>query len=133
MPIPELLTEKVINAIFEVANTLGAGFLEKVYEKSLLKELALRGIPAAAQRPFPIAYKGHSVGDYIADIVVQNQLLVEVKCTERLANQHTAQCINYLRASGLTLCLLVNFQKPRVEIKRIVYGYDPEPDQHPMG
>jgi GxxExxY protein len=132
MPIPGLLTEKVINAIFEVANSLGAGFLEKVSEKSLLKELALRGIPAAAQKPFPIACKGHSVGDNIADIVVQNQLLVEVKCTDRLANQHTAQCINYLRASGLTLCLLVNFKKPRVEIKRIVYGYDPESNENPI-
>lgn len=85
----DLLTENVLAAIFEVANTLGAGFLEKVYERALLKELTLRGIPAAAQALFPIAYKGQSVGDYIADIVVANQLLVELKCVDRLANEHT--------------------------------------------
>jgi GxxExxY protein len=126
MPQTTELTENVLAAVFEVANTLGAGFLEKVYERALLKELALRGIPAATQALFPIAYNGLSVGNYLADIVIENQLLVELKCVDRLANEHTAQCINYLRASGLTLCLLVNFQKPKVEWKRIVYRFHPE-------
>lgn len=117
------LTERVLAAVFEVSNTLGAGFLEKVYERALLRELALRGIRAAAQASFAITYKGHYVGEYFADLLVEEVLVIELKCVERLANEHTAQCLNYLRASGRTLCLLVNFQKPKVEWKRIVLGF----------
>ena len=117
------LTERVLGAVFEVSNTLGAGFLEKVYERALLRELGLCGIRATAQASFGVTYKGYSVGEYFADILVEEKLVVEIKCVERLANQHTAQCLNYLRASGRTLCLLVNFQKPKVEWKRIVLGY----------
>jgi len=115
------LTERVIGAAFEVSNTLGAGFLEKVYERALLFELGVRGIRATPQSPLSIAYKGHSVGEYVPDILVEDVLLVELKCVEHLANERTAVCINYLRASGLSVCLLVNFQKPKVEWRRIVY------------
>src|SRR5580704_12626936 len=101
------LTEQVLNAVFEVSNTLGAGFLEKVYERALLKELGLRGIRATAQNSFIVTYKGQNVGEYIVDILVEDVLLVELKCVERFANEHTAQCLNYLRASGLTVCLLI--------------------------
>jgi len=124
----DLPTERVLAAIFEVSNTLGAGFLEKVYERALLRELALRGISATAQASFAIAYKGQYVGEYFADILVEN-VVVELKCAERLANEHTAQCLNYLRASGKTVCLLVNFQKPKVEWKRIVQGYQDHQSQ----
>ena len=117
------LTERVLGAVFEVSNTLGAGFLEKVYERVLLRELALRGISATAQASLAVISKGQSVGGYFADILVEDVLVVELKCVERLANEHTAQCLNYLRASGLTVCLLVNFQKPKVEWKRLVLGY----------
>jgi GxxExxY protein len=117
------LAEQVLNAVFEVSNTLGAGFLEKVYERALLKELGLRGIRATAQNSFIVTYKGQNVGEYIVDILVEDVLLVELKCVERFANEHTAQCLNYLRASGLTVCLLINFQKPKVEWKRIVYRF----------
>jgi len=120
------LTERVLGAVFEVSNTLGCGFLEKVYERALLRELALRGIRAADQVSFAVTYKDHPVGEYFADILVEDVLVVELKCVERLANEHTAQCLNYLRASGRTLCLLVNFQKPKVEWKRIVQGFPPE-------
>jgi GxxExxY protein len=120
---PDSLTERVLAAIFEVSNTLGAGFLEKVYERALLRELALRGISAVAQASFTIVYKGHNIGEYCADILVENVLVIELKCVEHLASEHTAQCLNYLRASGRTVCLLVNFQKPKVEWKRIVQGY----------
>ena len=109
------LSERVLGAVFEVSNTLGAGFLEKVYQRALLRELSLRGIRATAEASFAITYKGHSVGEYYADLLVEDALVVELKCAERLANEHVAQCLNYLRASGLTLCLLVNFQKPKVE------------------
>ena len=85
MEINDSLTEQVLAAVFEVSNTLGAGFLEKVYERSLLNELKLRGIQAVAQAPFPVLYKGEDVGQYIADIVVQNVLLIELKCVDRLA------------------------------------------------
>jgi GxxExxY protein len=117
------LTERVLGAVFEVSNTLGAGFLEKVYERALLIELGLRGIRATAQSSFAITYKDHYAGEYFADILVENVLVVELKCVERFGNEHTSQCLNYLRASGLTLCLLINFQKPKVEWKRIVRGF----------
>ena len=88
------------------------GFFDSLTER--VKELGLRGIRAAAQASFAVTYKGHSVGECFADILVEDVLVVELKCVERLASEHTAQCINYLRASGRTLCLLVNFQIPHL-------------------
>jgi GxxExxY protein len=120
----DLLTERVLGAVFEVSNTLGAGFLEKVYERALLRELGLQGIRATAQTSIDVSYKGHSVGEYFADLLVEDALVVELKCVERLASEHTAQCLNYLRASGLTVCLLVNFQRPKVEWKCIVHRFE---------
>ena len=114
------LTENALGAVFEVSNTLGAGFLEKVYQRALLQELQLRQIRAVAEVSLTVTYKGRNVGDYFADIVVDDKLVIELKCVAHLANEHTAQCLNYLRASGLPVCLLVNFQKPKVEWKRIV-------------
>jgi GxxExxY protein len=114
------LTEAVIGSAFEVANVLGAGFLEKVYERALIRELALRGVKAKAHVSFPVCYKGQYVGEYVADLVVEEQLIVELKCVDRLANEHLAQCINYLKASGLHVALLVNFQRPKVEWKRVL-------------
>jgi GxxExxY protein len=114
------LTEKVLGAVFEVSNTLGAGFLEKVYERALLMELRTRGIRATGQTSLAVSYKGQTVGEYFVDILVEDVLVVELKCVDHLANEHTAQCLNYLRASGRALCLLINFQKPKVEWKRIV-------------
>jgi GxxExxY protein len=119
----EPLTERVLGAIFEVSNILGAGFLERVYQRALLRELALRGMQATAEASLAVTYKSHSVGEYFADILVEGILIIELKCVERLANEHMAQCLNYLRASGLGLCLLVNFQKPKVEWKRIINGF----------
>jgi GxxExxY protein len=117
------LTEKVLSAIFEVSNALGAGFLEKVYERALLRELALRGIQAETQAEITVKYKGYCVGEYFPDLLVEGSLIVELKCVERFANEHVAQCLNYLKATGRTVCLLVNFQKPRVEWRRIVSGF----------
>src|SRR5882724_3006764 len=84
------LTERIIGAVFEVSNTLGAGFLEKVYERALLRELSLRGIRATAQASFAVTYKGHKIGEYFADILVEDVLVVELKCVERLANEGLA-------------------------------------------
>ena len=114
------LVEKVIGAAYEVSNVLGAGFLEKVYQRALLKELALRSLKAESEVSFPVTYKGHSVGVYVADIVVEDVLIVELKCVEQLSNQHLAQAINYLKASGVKIALLINFQRPKVEWKRVV-------------
>ena len=98
--------------------------MEKVYERALLRELALRGIRATPQAAFKVTYKGYPVGDYFADILVEDSLVIELKCVDHLGNEHTAQCLNYLRASGLAVCILVNFQKARVEWKRIVCGFE---------
>ncbi len=117
------LTERVLGAVFEVANTLGAGFLEKVYQRALLRELGLRGIRATAEASFTVTYKRYSVGEYFADLLVEDVLVVELKCVERLSTEHTAQCLNYLRASGRTVCLLDNFQNPKIEWKRIVHRF----------
>ena len=119
------LTERVLGAVFEVSNTLGAGFLEKIYERALLRELNLRGIRASSQASVTVNYKGLCIGQYLTDILVEDVLLIELKCAERLAPEHTAQCLNYLKASGLTVCLLINFQKPKVEWKRIAHGFHP--------
>ena len=119
----DALTERVLGAVFEVSNTLGAGFLEKVYQRALITELRLRGFRAAAEVSLNVTYKGHLVGEYFADILVEDVLVIELKCAERLCNEHVAQCLNYLRASGLAVCLPVNFQKPKVEWKRIVCGF----------
>jgi GxxExxY protein len=117
------LSERALGAIFEVANTLGPGFLERVYERALLAEMRLRGIPAESQISFPVHYKSQCVGEYYGDILVDRALVVELKCAERLTNEHMAQCLNYLRASGLRLCLLVNFQKAKVEWRRVVLKF----------
>ncbi len=114
------LTEAVFGSAFEIANVLGAGFLEKVYERALIQELALRGVRARAQVSFPVCYKGQYLAEYVADLVVEEKLIVELKCVDRFANQHLAQCINYLKASGLRVALLINFQKPRVDWKRVL-------------
>ena len=118
----DLLIGVVVGAAYEVSNVLGAGFLEKVYERALVKELALRDVALQTQVAFPVAYKGQWIGEYVADLVVGDRLIVELKCVESFSNQHIAQCINYLKASGLHLALLINFQKPRIEWKRIVYS-----------
>ncbi len=119
----DALTERVLSAVFEVANTLGAGFLERVYHRDLLRELKIRGIAAVSEASFSVVYKEHPVGEYFADLLVEGAPVVELKCVERLTSEHMAQCLNYLRASGMSLCLLVNFQKPTVEWKRIVLNF----------
>jgi GxxExxY protein len=116
------VAERVLGAVFEVSNTLGAGFLEKVYERALMRELGLRGVRATAQASFTVTYKGHNIGEYCVDILAEGVLAIELKCVEHLRDEHIAQCLNYLRASGLSICLLVNFQRPKVEWKRIVRG-----------
>ena len=114
-----VLTEAVIGAAYEVSNTLGAGFLEKLYERALRSELTLRGISVQSQVVYPATYKGLLIGEYTADLVVDDTLIVELKCVDRFAPTHLAQCLSYLHASGLTLALLLNFQHRKVECRRV--------------
>ena len=116
----DTVVEAVVGAAYEVSNTLGAGFLEKVYHRALTRELASRGLEVKSQVAYPVDYKGQCVGEYVADLLVEERLLVELKCVDRFANEHIAQCLNYLKAFGLRLALLINFQKPRVEWKRVI-------------
>jgi GxxExxY protein len=116
------LTEAVIGAALEVSNVLGAGFLEKVYERALIRELTLRGLGVKAQARFPVFYKGKCVGEYVADLLVEDRLIVELKCVDRLSNEHLAQCLNYLKAARLSLALVMNYQRPKLEWKRVLSG-----------
>jgi GxxExxY protein len=114
-----LITEHIIGAAFEVSNTLGCGFLEKVYENALAVELRQIGRNVPTQRVIKVKYRNVIVGDYIADLLVDEQVLVEVKHAIAIDPSHTAQCLNYLRATQLPMCLLLNFGRPKLDIKRI--------------
>ena len=112
------LTEKVIGCAYNVSNTLGCGFLEKVYENALAIELNKAGFKVVQQHPIEVKYDGIVVGTYFADIIVNDVLIVEVKALSALADSHKAQILNYLKATGFKLGLLINFGRPKVEIKR---------------
>jgi GxxExxY protein len=114
------ITYKINGAIFEVNKILGPGFLEKVYENALLFELKDRGLEAAKQVPIKVPYKENLVGEYFADILVENQVIIELKTVENLDNNHEAQLLNYLKATGIKVGILVNFKQTRAEIKRMV-------------
>jgi GxxExxY protein len=118
----EVIVEAVVGAAYDVGNTLGAGFLEKVYERALGRELVLRGFEVKAQVRFPVRYKGFNAGDYYADLVVAGEVIVELKCVEDFSREHLAQCINYLKASGMRLAVMLNFQKSKVAWRRVVLG-----------
>lgn len=113
------LTEKIIGCAYRVSNTLGVGFLEKVYENALVHELRKAGLNVRQQQPIQVLYDGLVVGEFVADITV-DQVIVELKSVKAFEDLHLAQCINYLKATSRPLCLLLNFGKPRVEIKRVV-------------
>jgi GxxExxY protein len=114
------LTYKINGAIFEVNKVLGAGFLEKVYENALVIEMRERGMKADSQVPIQIKYKGQVVGEYYADVVVEDKVIIELKAVESLQKIHEAQLLNYLKATKYKIGLLVNFTHPKAEIKRFV-------------
>lgn len=115
------LSERTIGCAFAVANTLGIGFLEKVYENALAHELRKTGLQVEQQRGVTVLYDGIVVGDYAIDLMVDGSLIVEMKTARTLDDVHRAQCMNYLRAANLHLCLLLNFGRPRLQIERIVW------------
>jgi GxxExxY protein len=118
-----VLSEQIIRGAFSVSNTLGCGFLEKVCENALAHELRKMGVAVAQQRGIVVTYDDIVVGEYAVDLLVEESVLVELKAVRAFDDIHQAQCINYLRATGIRLCLLLNFGKPRVDIKRIVCDF----------
>ena len=113
------VTEKIIGCAFTVMNTLGSGFLEKVYENALVVELRHMGLKVSQQKPIEVRYRDTLVGEYIADLVVEDKVLVELKTAQSLEDVHCAQCLNYLKATGFRVCLLLNFGKPELQVRRI--------------
>jgi GxxExxY protein len=112
------LTYQVNGAIFEVNQVLGPGFLEKVYENALVYELQYRGLKAEQQVAVRVNYKGKIVGDYVVDILVEYRIIIELKAVDVLKKVHEAQILNYLKATGFRVGLLINFTYPNAEIKR---------------
>ena len=102
---------------------LSNGFLEKVYENALALELRTAGLEAKQQQSVRVLYRGQQVGEYFADLLVEERVIVELKAVAALNEIHRAQCLNYLKASHLRICLLMNFAKPRLEVRRIVAGF----------
>jgi GxxExxY protein len=114
------ITETIIGCAYDIGNGLGCGFLEKVYENALMVSLTHAGLKAQQQCPIVVRWKGVVVGEYFADLLVESSVVVEIKAVKAIDEVHAAQCLNYLKATGIRVCLLINFAKPKVEIKRIV-------------
>ena len=117
------ITETIIACVYRVSNTLGSGFLEKVYENALAIELQKNGLKVVQQHPIRVFYNNEPVGDFVADVLVEDSVIVELKSARTLDEVHSAQCMNYLKATGLKVCLLINFGRPRVDVKRIVLDF----------
>ena len=123
----EDLTGRIIACAYTVHNSLGAGFLESVYQKALAIELAKQGLSGVMEKKVPVYYEGVLVGDFRADMVVEERVIVEIKAIEKLAAPHEVQLVNYLVATNTPLGLLINFGTQSVEIKRKYK--DPKPTQ----
>jgi GxxExxY protein len=114
------LTRTIIGAAFDVSHVLGHGFLEAVYRNALMVELTKRGMTVTKEVSFPVLYSGQRVGLYLADLVVANVVIVEIKAVGAFSPAHSAQVLNYLQASRLPIGLLLNFGRPRIEVKRLI-------------
>ncbi len=115
-----VLTGEIIRCAFSVSNELGAGFLEKVYENALAHELRKTGFAVEQQKEIQVTYDNMVVGQYTADLVVNGSVIVELKAVKEFNNVHYAQCMNYLKATGMKICLLINFGVPKIQIKRFI-------------
>jgi GxxExxY protein len=113
------ISYSIIGAAYRVNSVLGVGFLEKVYENAMCWEIRKAALSVGQQVAIPVHYDGRIVGDYITDLIVENAILVEIKAVQALDRAHRAQCINYLRATRLRLCLLLNFGRPSLQVARI--------------
>ncbi len=120
------LTEKIIGCAMKVHSTLGPGFLESVYQKALAHELAKAGLNVACEKPITVHYDGVAVGDFSADMLVENRVMLELKANQALAPANEAQLVNYLTATGIEIGLLLNFGAERLEFKRKTRTYRPK-------
>ena len=116
------LTEEIIGCAYKVGTALGSGFLEKVYENALAIELTDTGLIVETQKPIKVFYQEQTVGDYFADMLVENDIIVELKAVKAIENIHFAQCQNYLKATGKKLGLVINFGGEKVNVRRVVNG-----------
>ena len=114
------LSYKIVGLAMEVHNKLGFGFLEKVYENALMVLLEKNGVPAQQQAPITVYFEGKVVGDYYADILVDNKIILELKAIDKIADVHRVQVLNYLRATGIKLAMILNFAKSSFEYERFV-------------
>ena len=103
-----------------MSSALGHGFLELVYKNALAEELTVSGLAVAKEKSFPVLYRGKQMGLYAADLVVEETVIIELKAVEILVQAHRAQVLNYLRASGLPVGLLLNFGQPKLDVKRVI-------------
>jgi GxxExxY protein len=115
-----LITEKIIGCAMKLSNTLGVGYLEKVYENALVVELARAGLSVEQQKPLKVTYEGVIVGDFAADIIVNGSVLLELKAAKLIDQTHQARLLNYLRATGIKIGLILNFGTSRPGIKRMM-------------
>ncbi len=114
------ITQKIIGCAYTVSNTLGIGFVEKVYENALAIAVHKAGLAVEQQYPIKVVFEKVVVGEFFVDLFVAKRVLVELKAVSMLTQEHTAQALNYLRATGMEVCLLINFGRPKVEIKRLL-------------
>ena len=117
------ITREIIAAAYRVHKELGHGFLEKVYKNALAIELGQSGLNCAVEVPLKVSYRGQLVGEYCADIIVDNKIIIEAKAVSKLDSAHEVQLVNYLKATGKQIGLLINFGQT-VEVKRRIFGYE---------
>lgn len=113
------ITQKILEAAFEVSKELGSGFLESVYKNAMVIALRAKGLVVEVEKPISVMFRGQSVGQFYADLFVDGKVIVELKAVSALAPEHSAQTINYLKATGIEVGLLINFGHPKVEYKRL--------------
>ncbi|MEK7309799.1 MAG: GxxExxY protein [Planctomycetota bacterium] len=114
------LSYQIMNLVFEVHNKLGCGFLEKVHENAVCIKLRKSGVNAIQQAPISVYFEDEIVGEYFADILIEDKIILELKCVDEISDIHRAQVINYLRATNMRLGIIINFAKPKLEYERIV-------------
>ncbi len=118
----DALVDSIVSCAYKVSRTLGCGFLEKVYENSLNIELTAAGLNIETQKMIKVHYEGQIVGDYYADMIVEDEIVVELKAVKAIENIHFAQCQNYLKATGKKLGLVINFGEEKVKVRRVANG-----------
>ena len=120
----ENITSAILACAFEVINELGTGFLESVYEKSMIIALTQKGFLVQSQQPIAVMFRDCNVGDFYADLLVEEKVIVELKAVKGIVPEHQAQLINYLNATGIEVGLLINFGTPKLEYKRFTRSKD---------